>query len=65
MQKARTYIYTTALPQALAAATRVALGLSERESWRRERVHELTSRFREGAMQLGLPLGSPRHRSSR
>ena len=57
IQKARTYIYTTALPQALAAATRVALEVSERESWRRERVLQLTARFRRGAAQLGLALG--------
>lgn len=57
MQRARTYLFTTALPQALAAATRRALELSERESWRRQRVLELTTRFRNGATQLGLPLG--------
>jgi 8-amino-7-oxononanoate synthase len=57
MQKARTYLFTTALPQALAAATRVALELSQREPWRRQRVLELTARFRKGAGQLGLPLG--------
>ncbi len=32
MQKSRTYIYTTALPPAVAAATRAALRVSERES---------------------------------
>ncbi len=57
MQRARTYIYTTAIPQALAAATRAALELSERESWRRERVLGLASHFRKGARQLGLPIG--------
>jgi 8-amino-7-oxononanoate synthase len=56
MQKARTYIYTTAMPQAVAAATRKALEISERESWRRERVLALTKRFRAGATQLGIPL---------
>lgn len=56
LQKARTYIYTTALPQPLAAATRAALEVSQRESWRRERVCELAIRFRRGASQLGLPL---------
>jgi 8-amino-7-oxononanoate synthase len=57
MQKARTYIYTTATPQPVAAATRKALEVSQRESWRRERVHALTARFRAGAAQLGIPLG--------
>jgi 8-amino-7-oxononanoate synthase len=57
IQKARPYIYTTALPQPVAAATRKALELAQRESWRRERVAELTLRFRRGAMQLSLPIG--------
>jgi 8-amino-7-oxononanoate synthase len=38
IQKSRPYIYTTALPPALAAATRTALEVSQRESWRREKV---------------------------
>jgi 8-amino-7-oxononanoate synthase len=38
IQKARTYIYTTALPPAVAAATRAALEVSQRDGWRRERV---------------------------
>jgi 8-amino-7-oxononanoate synthase len=58
IQKARTYIYTTALPQPIAAATRAALRLIDEESWRRERVLALTARFRGAARQLDLPLGS-------
>lgn len=57
MQKARTYIYTTAMPPPVAAATRKALDVLQRESWRRERVTALTARFRAGAAQLGIPLG--------
>jgi 8-amino-7-oxononanoate synthase len=57
IQKGRTYIYTTALPQAVAAATRKALKLVDEESWRRERVLALTERFRTAARQLELPLG--------
>jgi 8-amino-7-oxononanoate synthase len=60
MQKARTYIYTTALPQPVAAATRKALEIAQRESWRRERVLALTARFREGARKLGVPVGVTR-----
>jgi 8-amino-7-oxononanoate synthase len=56
VQRARTYIYTTALPAAVAAATRTALVASIEESWRRERVLELTRRFRERATAAGLPL---------
>ena len=47
-QKARQYIYTTALPQPVAAAARTALKVAQRESWRRERVLSLASRFRRG-----------------
>ncbi len=56
IQKARSYIYTTALPQPVAAATRKALAIAQRESWRRERVLALTARFRKGAREAGLPL---------
>jgi 8-amino-7-oxononanoate synthase len=38
VQKSRTYIYTTALPPAVAAATFAALEVSQRDGWRRERV---------------------------
>jgi len=56
IQQARPYIYTTALPPAVAAATRVSLKISIDESWRRERLQSLVARFRHGAEQLGLPL---------
>ncbi|MGH8203597.1 MAG: aminotransferase class I/II-fold pyridoxal phosphate-dependent enzyme, partial [Steroidobacteraceae bacterium] len=56
IQRARTYIYTTALPVAVAAATRAALAVSIAESWRRERVLALMRRFRTLARQAGLPL---------
>jgi 8-amino-7-oxononanoate synthase len=56
VQRARTYIYTTALPQPLAAATRAALRIVREEPWRRERVLALTARFREAAQQAGVPL---------
>jgi 8-amino-7-oxononanoate synthase len=58
MQKARSYIYTTALPQCVAAATRASLALAQRETWRRERVHALVARFRAAAAAHGVPLGS-------
>ena len=61
LQKSRTYIYTTALPPAVAAATRAALRVSQRESWRREKARALAQRLRRG---LGLhtadsPVSSP------
>jgi 8-amino-7-oxononanoate synthase len=54
--RARTYIYTTATPPALAEAARAALALSIREGWRRERLAVLVARFRAGAAELGLAL---------
>lgn len=56
VQRARTYIFTTAPPPALAAATREALTIVRTEHWRRERLRELVARFRRGAEQLGLSL---------
>jgi 8-amino-7-oxononanoate synthase len=54
LQKSRTYIYTTALPPAIAAATRAALRVSQNESWRRERVRALAMRLRAGLRDLGI-----------
>lgn len=56
LQRARTYIYTTALPPALAAATRAALRVLRRDAWRRERALGLAARFRAGAAALGCTL---------
>ncbi|MCI0505584.1 MAG: 8-amino-7-oxononanoate synthase [Gammaproteobacteria bacterium] len=56
IQEARTYIYTTALPPAIAEATRVSLHLAQQEQWRREKLGSLVSLFRRGAGELGLPL---------
>jgi 8-amino-7-oxononanoate synthase len=56
VQCARTYIYTTAPPPSLAAASRVALRLVRQESWRRDRLQALIHRFRQGAEQLDLAL---------
>ncbi|MDX2457356.1 MAG: 8-amino-7-oxononanoate synthase [Gammaproteobacteria bacterium] len=56
IQEARTYIYTTAPPPALASATRTALRLVREEDWRREHLRRLIYRFRSGARQLRLAL---------
>ncbi len=56
IQQARNYIYTTAIPPAVAAASLTALQLLTEEAWRREYLGQLISRFRRGAEQLGLPL---------
>jgi 8-amino-7-oxononanoate synthase len=56
LQRSRPYAYTTALPQPIAAATRQALRIAARESWRRERLLMLVRRFSQAAQQLGVPL---------
>ncbi|MGY3041032.1 8-amino-7-oxononanoate synthase [Rhodanobacter sp. TND4EL1] len=56
IQFARPYIYTTAMPPALAAAALEAVQLVRHEGWRREKLGALIGRFRRGAHQLGLPL---------
>ncbi|MFC5441199.1 8-amino-7-oxononanoate synthase [Rhodanobacter ginsenosidimutans] len=55
-QLARPYIYTTAMPPAVAAAARVAVQLAQSETWRREKLAANIARFRRGAAELGLPL---------
>ena len=56
IQFARTYIYTTALPPALAEATRASLKLVQEDTARRERLHNNIGEFRETAAQLDLRL---------
>jgi 8-amino-7-oxononanoate synthase len=62
VQKARPYIYTTALPPAVAAATRAALAVTQREGWRREKVAALARRLHAGLESLG-PAASATHSS--
>ncbi|MBQ0832868.1 8-amino-7-oxononanoate synthase [Marinobacter sp.] len=56
IQFARPYIYTTAMPPAVAAASLASLDLLSSESWRREHLMALISRFKDGAAKLALPL---------
>ncbi|WP_151704019.1 8-amino-7-oxononanoate synthase [Nitrincola alkalilacustris] len=56
IQYARSYIYTTSMPPAVAEATRTSLRLLQHESWRREHLNALISRFRQGCSQLGYRL---------
>ena len=56
IQQARTYIYTTALPAAVAEATRTSLRLAAMEGWRRERLQELVDAFRTGVQELDFEL---------
>lgn len=56
IQRARTYIYTTALPPAVAEATRASLRIVREEDWRRERLQQLTAQFQRGVTELGLKM---------
>lgn len=56
IQFARPYIYTTAMPPAVAAATRASLRLIQTEYWRREHLNQLIAHFRRGAFAMGLQL---------
>ncbi|WP_127474873.1 8-amino-7-oxononanoate synthase [Sulfurivermis fontis] len=58
IQQARPYIYTTALPPAVAEATRASLRIirSDEGAERRGHLAALVQRFRQGALQLGLTL---------
>ncbi|MGI9291622.1 MAG: aminotransferase class I/II-fold pyridoxal phosphate-dependent enzyme, partial [Gammaproteobacteria bacterium] len=56
IQQARTFIYTTATPPALAWATRTALRLVREGDNLREKLSELVGYFRSAAAELGLPL---------
>ncbi|NUS39914.1 MAG: 8-amino-7-oxononanoate synthase, partial [Lysobacter sp.] len=55
-ETARSYIYTTALPPAQAAASLAAVKLARAEHWRRTKLDELIGRFRERAQRAGLEL---------
>lgn len=55
-QFARPYVYTTAQPPGVAAATLAALDIVAAEPERRTRLHAHVARFRHEATRLGLPL---------
>jgi 8-amino-7-oxononanoate synthase len=56
IQFSRSYIYTTALPPAVAEAARTSLKLLQEESARREQLHANIREFRRCAEQINLPL---------
>ncbi len=56
IQSARTYIYTTAIPPAIAATILKALEIVRNEQWRRDKLNELIEYFKRGAEEIGLPL---------
>ncbi|MEZ5510235.1 MAG: 8-amino-7-oxononanoate synthase [Gammaproteobacteria bacterium] len=56
IQECRPYIYSTAMPPAVAAATQESLRLLQEESWRIPHLQQLIAQFRSGAQQRGLPV---------
>ena len=54
IQQSRTFVYTTAQPAAVAAASLASLVLVRTETWRREKLQTLIEQFRKGAAELGL-----------
>jgi 8-amino-7-oxononanoate synthase len=60
VQEARTFVYTTAMPPALAAAARAAIDVARFEGWRRDRLARLIAHFRTGAIAQGWMLADSR-----
>ena len=56
VQFARTHVYTTAMPPALAAATSAAVDVARFEDWRRAKLRYLVAHFRHGASERGIDL---------
>lgn len=56
IQKAHSYIYTTAIPPAIAEATRCSLGLIRSETEHRKHLKQLIEYFRSSCKQLNLQL---------
>jgi len=56
VQFARTYVYTTAMPPALAAAASAAVDVARDDRERRARLHQRIAQFRDGAAARGIAL---------
>jgi len=56
IQFSRNYIYTTALPPAIAAASLAAVKLLQHEVWRQQHLNHLIRLFKQQAEHLRLPL---------
>ena len=56
IQTARSYIYTTAMPAAVAAATLAGLDLLVEERWRIEKLQQLIGYFKQRAAGFGMPI---------
>jgi 8-amino-7-oxononanoate synthase len=58
LQRARTYIYTTAAPAMLAAAVETSLGLVREDEWRREKLRKLIAVLKRELRESERALGS-------
>jgi len=56
IQTARSHIFTTAMPAAIAVATLTSLEIIQKETWRREKLQRLIKRFKQGAREQGIAL---------
>ncbi|MDT0634227.1 8-amino-7-oxononanoate synthase [Spectribacter hydrogenoxidans] len=56
IQRARTLIFSTAPPPAVAAAASAGLRRLQADQWRRDHLFDLIARFRRGCEQLGIVL---------
>jgi len=56
IQKSRNYIFSTAMPSAIAVATLESLRIVQTEHWRRLHLNALIQQFVRGAKALNLPL---------
>ena len=56
IQFSRPYMYTTALPPAIAKAIQTSLTVLQTENWRREKLQDLINHFKQIAAHLGLPV---------
>lgn len=59
LHRARSFVYTTGTPPALAAAAIAAIGIVREEPWRRERLRGNARRFRGGLATLGIAPAGP------
>ncbi|GLC24072.1 aminotransferase class I/II-fold pyridoxal phosphate-dependent enzyme [Roseisolibacter agri] len=60
LHRARSFVFTTGTPPALAAATLHALAVAHDEPWRRTRVRAVAARLRAGLAAMGRPApGAP------
>ncbi len=56
IQTARTYTFTTAMPPAIATATRASLKIIQSDNERREKLNKHIQQFKKGADELGIEL---------